>query len=47
MADAGLQEMLKWVSEWARSFQSPEDMGLAIETVLGFQVRVVWVTVRW
>ena len=47
MADAGLQEMLKWMCEWARSFQSEEELDLAIETVLGLQVSVVWVTVRW
>lgn len=37
MVDAGVQEMCKWATEWKRSFQSREECGLAIKTVLGLQ----------
>jgi hypothetical protein len=47
MADAEVQEMVKWAREWIWSFQSRQELISAIKTVLGEQVRAVWVTVRW
>ena len=47
MADAEVQEMVKWAREWMRSFQSQQELLSAINTVLGEQVRVVWVNVLW
>ena len=47
MADAEVQEMVKWAREWMRSFQSRLEFISAMDTVLGEQVRVVWVNVLW
>ena len=46
MVDVGVQEMVKWFDEWAISFDSEEELDLAYDTALGFQVRSFWVTVR-